>query len=185
MSLLVAALVPGLLAGWVVGGRLSRLADLGLRAPLVIFAAVGLQLGLGLAPAGWRPAGLAASSALVGAWLVLNLRQRPPVLRIAVGLLAVGWLLNLAVMVPNRGMPVSDAALARIGAPPELDVADGNLYKHVPADSGTAVPWLADVVPLAPLGAVVSVGDLVMAVGGFLLLAGGMARREGPVPARA
>ena len=179
MTLLVVVLVPGLLAGWAVGGRLSRLADVELRAPAAIFGAVALQLALGLVPAELRLPGLVASGVLVTAWLVANARDRTPALGLAVGLLAVGWALNLAVMVPNRGMPVSDTALSRIGAPAEVDVADGNLFKHVRADGDTVLPWLGDVVPVPPLRAVVSAGDVFMAAGVFLVLAAGMARREG------
>ena len=175
MTLLFAALVPGVLLGWAVGGRLGRLADLDLRAPAAILVAVALQLGLGLVPEGGRLPVLTASSVLVGVWLLANARGRPPVLRAAVGLLALGWLLNVAVMVPNRGMPVSGAALADLGAPAATDVTDGNLYKHVPADGDTALGWLGDVIPLPPLGVVASAGDLVMAVGLVLVLAAGMA----------
>ena len=117
---------------------------------------------------------------LVGGWLGLNARRRAPVLAAAIGLLAVGWLLNVATMVPNGGMPVSSVALEKIGAPSDVDVTDGALFKHVPADGDTVLPWLGDVLPVAPLDAVVSVGDLVMAVGGSLLVAAGMAGRRAP-----
>jgi hypothetical protein len=182
VTLLVVALVPGLLAGWAVGGRLSRLADLELRAPVAIFGAVATQLGLGFLPSGVRPVFLVASFVLISVWLAANLGDRPAALRLAIGLLAVGWALNLVVMLPNRGMPVSSVALDRIGAPSEVDVTDGSLYKHVHADRDTTLPWLGDVIPVAPLGVVVSVGDVVMALGGFLLLAAGMARRHQRLP---
>lgn len=181
--LLVVVLVPGLLAGWAVGGRLGRLADLDLRAPAVILAAVALQLGLGRAPAGARLPLLVVSAGLVAAWLVLNARRRAPLLGFAIGLLAAGWVANLAVMVPNRGMPVSGAALARLGAPPETDVIDGSLYKHVRADGDSTLRWLGDVIPVRPLRAVVSPGDVVMAAGVLIVLAAGMAGRDAAVPA--
>lgn len=175
MTLLFAALVPGVLVGWAVGGRLGRLAALDLRAPAAILAAVALQFGLGLVPRDARLGVLTVSSLLVGVWLLANARNRPPVLRLAIGLLALGWLLNVAVMVPNRGMPVSSAGLARIGAHPALDVRDGNLYKHVPADRTTTLRWLGDVLPVPPLGLVASAGDLVMAVGLAVVVTAGMA----------
>jgi len=178
VSLLVVALVPGLLAGWAVGGRLSRLAELDLRAPAVIFAAVALQLGLGRAPTSARLPLLVVSAGLIGAWLVLNARRRAPLLGFAIGVLALGWLLNVAVMVPNRGMPVSDAALARIGAPAETDVSDGSLFKHIRADRDSSLRWLGDTIPVRPLGAVVSAGDIVMALGVTLVLGAGMAGRD-------
>jgi hypothetical protein len=132
---------------------------------------------------------LVTSTALVGLWLAANLPRRPSVARVAFGLLAAGWALNVAVMAPNHGMPVSRAALDAVGAPPTADVAAGNLYKHVALDGDTTLPWLGDVVALPPLRMIVSAGDIVMA-GGIVLLVGvtvaggalvrGAARRRQP-----
>lgn len=99
----------------------------------------------------------------------------------ALGLLAAGWLLNLAAIVPNGGMPVSLHAAREIGAPAHIDVTEGNLYKHVPASGETALPWLGDVVPVRALGSVISVGDVVMFLGLVLAVGSGMA----PTPERA
>ena len=113
------------------------------------------------------------STALVGLWLAANLPRRPSIARLPFGLLAAGFALNVAVMAPNQGMPVSRAALDAVGAPAAADVAAGNLDKHVAMDGDTALPWLGDVVALPPLRMVVSAGDLVMA-GGIVLLVGVM-----------
>ena len=113
------------------------------------------------------------STALVGLWLAANLPRRPSIARVSFGLLAAGFALNVAVMAPNHGMPVSRAALDAVGAPAAGDVAAGNLDKHVAMDGDTALPWLGDVVALPPLRMVLSAGDLVMA-GGIVLLVGVM-----------
>lgn len=180
MLILPLAAVVGVVAGFALGGRLTGLADLGLRACGLVWAGLALQLGLGLAPlqslsAGSRFAVVAASYVLVGAWLVVNAVAHSRGRRVALGLLAAGWAMNLAVMAPNGGMPVSASALERIGAPGDLAVEEGHLWKHVPMSPSTVVPWLGDVVPVAFLRSAVSAGDFVMVAGIVALVAAAMA----------
>jgi hypothetical protein len=158
------------------GSWLSRLAEMELRRPWLIGLALVLQLVLGRLPSGWRGVGLATSTALVGLWLAANLPRRPPLTRAAVALLAAGWALNVAVMAPNHGMPVSRSALDSVGASDSFDVSAGNLYKHVALDDDTTLPWLGDVLALPPVGMILSPGDIVMA-GGLVLLVVGTTRR--------
>ena len=166
------------------GAGIGRLAELELRRGWLLAAALAVQLLLGQVPSGWRGAGLATSAALVGLWLAANLPRRPRTIRLAISVVALGWALNVAVMVPNHGMPVSGAALQAVGAPATADVAAGNLYKHVPLGGGTSLPWLADVVPVPPLRMIVSAGDVVMA-GGLVLLVGAAVSRRQRAPGRA
>jgi hypothetical protein len=175
----VAALV-GAVAGLVLGGRIGAFADVRLRAPAAVWAALGLQLALGLGPLRALPDGprfalVATSYGMIGAWLAFNAAvQRAALMRSAFGVLAVGWLLNLVVMVPNGGMPVSAIALAESGAPAALVVEEGHLWKHVELSTSTVLPELGDVVALPALGSAVSAGDLVMVVGVAAAVASGM-----------
>lgn len=107
-----------------------------------------------------------ASYVIVGAWLIANACSQARSLRLPAGLIAGGWLLNLIAIVSNRGMPVSAAALARLGVR-RPNVRDGNLSKHVLATSHTVLPWLGDTiaVPVPLLRNVISVGDIVALVG--------------------
>jgi hypothetical protein len=155
--------------------RLARLAGLELRRSWLLAVALALQLLLGRFPSGWRGVGLVTSTALVGLWLAANLPRRPSTVRLAIGLLAAGWALNVAVMAPNHGMPVSRDALDALGAPGSVDVAAGNQYKHVALDDDTVLPWLGDVVAVPPVRMIVSAGDVVLAAGLVLLVAGTMA----------
>src|SRR5690606_20137075 len=129
----------GLLVGAVRGGRVGALADLRFRAPAVPFAAVALQASGGVepmrsAPDDLRFAVVVASYAVVGAWVAVNAVGRVRPLAAGLWLAGLGWLLNLAAIAANGGMPVSTAALADVGAAPSFEGTEGNLYKHVPAD---------------------------------------------------
>ncbi|HWH35375.1 MAG TPA: DUF5317 family protein [Acidimicrobiales bacterium] len=169
----------GVAAGLVLGGRISGLAGVRLRAPALIWLALGMQVGLGL-PAARDLAGatrfgvVVASYGLIGAWLAANAAAQRAAMRAALGLLAAGWLLNLVVMVPNGGMPVSTQALDDIGAGASLDVEEGHLWKHVELSESTVLPVLADVMPVPALGSAVSAGDVAMVGGIAVLIAAAM-----------
>lgn len=187
MLIFVVAALVGVAAGFVFGGRLSGVAGLRLRAPLLVWVALGVQLGLGLAPLralsdGARFGLVVVSYALVGVWLALNAMAHGAGLRLALGLLAAGWLLNLAVMVPNGGMPVSAVALEGSGAPSRVDVEEGHLWKHVELSPSTVLPGLGDVVAVPALGSAVSAGDIVMVLGLAVTIAAGMCRHPDPFP---
>lgn len=129
------------------------------------------------------------SYVVVGAWLVGNAYLQPSPLRLSAGLIAGGWALNFVPIVTNRGMPVSAAALARLGVH-NANIADGNLWKHILATPHTVVPWLGDIipVPIPILRNVISVGDIATLVGIVLFVhrldvAGQPARHEPSNPA--
>jgi hypothetical protein len=112
-----------------------------------------------------------ASHAVVAVWLVANVIGQAGWRRVGVALALAGWLLNLAVMLPNGGMPVSMSAVASIkGADHGVDPTDGHLGKHVPHDDDTALAPLADVHPLPALDVVYSVGDVLLALGLVVVL---------------
>lgn len=174
MRLFLVAVTVGLPAGWLLGGRPRHLGNLRLRAPLLVAVALAMQGGAGLAPSSARFPLVAVSYALAGAWFVVNARRRPLAIRIAVGLLAVGWLLNVAAIVPNRGMPVSAAAVEQLQSPAQTQVEVGQLSKHVDGRGASPLRWLGDVIAVRPLRAVISVGDLFLLVGLAWSIAAGM-----------
>ncbi len=169
------ALGGGVVAGYAGGGRLHGLGLLQLRAPLLVVAALLAQLGLPAVDESLRNPIVALSYGMVGAWLVVNLARRSLILRVAIGLLAIGWMLNIAPIAANGAMPVSVDALGQIGGPPADDIAAGNIDKHVAAGPGTPLGFLGDVIAVTPLRAVVSIGDVVMVVGIVLIVAAAMA----------
>ena len=182
MLVFTVALAVGAAAGYALGGRLRHLADLGLRAPLLVAVALALQVGAGLLPEQRRFPLVLCSYAIVALWLVVNATGRSALLGLGLSFLAVGWLLNVAVIVANDGMPVSLSAAREVGVGPDLDVTDGNLYKHVAASADTRLRGLGDVIPVRHLRSVISVGDIAMVVGIAVAVASGMAHQSPAEP---
>jgi hypothetical protein len=108
----------------------------------------------------------------MGVWLVANLRDGPNWRRGGLACVAAGYALNLVAILPNGGMPVSSAALRRAGGSASSFQRVPNIDKHVAA--GTGWTWLGDVVGVAPLGVVISAGDVAMLIGIVIVVCVGM-----------
>ena len=76
---------------------------------------------------------------------------------------ALGGAFNLAVVLANAGMPVDPAAIAAAAGSMPTDTL------HVVLTDATRLTFFADVIPLTPMRAVYSVGDICIALGGFLV----------------
>ena len=157
-----AAIAVGAVLGAASGGSLSALRDVRFRFETLIvalFVAQGVARGrlFGRVLPGAMVIWLLTSIALV-ALLVANRRVD--------GFLvcAVGILLNLEVVLLNRGMPVTPGttSVAQVG---KAVAATGGLYRVV--DTSTILPWAGDVIPLKAIGqlALLSVGDVMLLVG--------------------
>ena len=147
------------------GGRLTRLADLNIRAVWAALAAAGLQVWITQAPHGSHSLHVAmhfASYALVGVFLFAN-RLLP-----GMPVLALGTALNVLAISANDGvMPASASALRIAG----IEVTDG--FANSAAVAHPHLPWLGDVIPVPgpwPIGNVLSVGDLLIFAGALYLL---------------
>jgi len=158
---LVALVVLGALAVPLSGGRLGALADLRLRRPLAIFAALGLAvLGVGLPglPDGARSLLLVAAYPVGAVFLAANWRVP------GVPLVAVGAGLNLLAIAANGGvMPASPDALAAAGLP-----VGGPGFRNSDALADPRLAFLGDVfaIPASwPLSNVFSVGDVLIGAG--------------------
>jgi hypothetical protein len=78
-------------------------------------------------------------------------------------LIATGAALNASVTLLNGGMPIDPTAASIAGVAARSDGL------HVVADGSTRLSVLADVIPVSWLGHVYSVGDVLLALGGFWL----------------
>lgn len=159
MALVLA--VGALLLGLARGGSLDALAATTLRWTWLVVAGLAVQLAALL----WSPPWLVGARAL----LVLILSNLAILVFIAgnrrmPGLLVadVGLALNLLVIVANGAMPVSLEAARAAG----ISSSPANAgIKHEPLDRDTALPWLADVIPVPGGREVLSAGDLLLAAG--------------------
>jgi hypothetical protein len=164
--LLVIAAVLCVVSVPLAGGKLSRLAQLEVRATWAVIAAAAIQVVITSAVRGGshelHTALHAASYALVAWFLVVN--RRVPGLKV----LATGVALNALVIVVNGGvMPASRFALRVSG----LDTSGG--FANSTALSHPHLQFLGDVIPVPgpwPIGNVLSVGDLLIFAGALLVL---------------
>jgi hypothetical protein len=163
VPLVVSTLAIAVTLSYARGGRLRRVADVPLRLSWLLFAGVALQLAVDLAAgrellADAGPGGytlLLVSQLLVVGWVAANWHLP------GIFLVTAGLLLNAIVIGANGAMPVSPAAMDALGLGP-LEVPPG---KHTLMTEATVLPWLADVIPVPPLRTIISVGDVVLALG--------------------
>jgi len=195
----LSAIILALIVGALAGGAFPRLAELRLRWNLLLVAALGLRLLVGLSresgigaeiPAGWA---YMTAYLLILAWLWGN--WRVPGLQIA----SVGIGANMLAVLLNQGqMPIWSAAFFSAGFT-EADIAGDPFHFLLRAD--TVASFVAsgglfgDVIPLPVpyIRDVVSIGDVLLALGIFWAIVYSMTRAEapsrsalaiGPLPAR-
>lgn len=176
MLFAVVVLLVAVVVGWVLGGSLSRLGDLGLHEGRLVVAALLLQLAGGLVGGAAYPVGLAVSAALVLVFLARNRGVR------GTGLVGLGLLANALVVGANGAMPVSPDASGRARLSTQAILA-GEDPRHELQDDATRLAWLGDVVPVLLPGRpeVVSPGDVLVAAGLAQLVVVGMgASRRSP-----
>jgi hypothetical protein len=157
----------GVLVSLAFGGRLRALTQMRLRWIGLVYLALAFQIAAfpGRSLPWSTPNGVAvglwiASDTILIAVMARNIRLR------GVALVAVGLLLNLAAIVANGGhMPVLPSALRAAGLHYQVSM-NSEVMSH------PALPWLVDrwAAPhWIPLSNVFSAGDVVIAVGGFVL----------------
>jgi hypothetical protein len=155
--MLVSGLLAGLVLGLASGGNWRNLAKLdlklwpGLLAGVIARAAAPFLGGLALSASitGLLLVALVAvvNRAIPGAWLI-----------------GLGAFLNSVVTFVNGGMPVDPGALTVSGKAPPSDGL------HVILGPDTRLSFLADVVLIPVINNIYSVGDVVLAIGGFWMV---------------
>jgi hypothetical protein len=183
-------LIPGLVAAvllvWALGGELTRLASLRFRRGMLLYVALGAQL------VAFGPVRILGNHqvervqlvtyGLLLAFCIAN-RRIPGLWLIALGVLA-----NALVIAANGGaMPVDPGAIAASG----WNLHDyANAYPNVAARAHASLWFLGDVfaMPRFPGSAVLSIGDVSIVAGVWLMLQRVTSRREeltgAPVPRR-
>ncbi|GGU93159.1 hypothetical protein GCM10010260_30000 [Streptomyces filipinensis] len=179
----------GTAAGYLSGGRLSRLTDVRLRWLWLLWLAAAVQVAQlatvslpGTAGRLLRAPLLALVFALGLLWLGVNAQGRNRPFQTGVGLALTGAVLDALPIAVNGRMPYSLSSAAVAGLR-----AGSQTAKNVPAGRGTRLLALGDTIPVPPLHAVVSIGDVLLAIAAGLLVATAMqhpahAAREGNQP---
>ena len=175
MILILVVIGLAVLVGFIAGGSLRPFDKLKLHwwgAALVGLALQGIPSASGVSESiGW--AILIASYGLLIAFAWIN-RRLP-----AAWLVIAGLALNLLVIGVNSGMPVSASALETAGARADGLVGAGTVKPHLmgPDDVLTS---LADVIGIPPpIGAVISIGDVLLYAGLAILVVMVMLGRSG------
>lgn len=182
LSTILLALIVGALAG----GGIPRLADMKLRWTLLLLIALGLRLAAGWSQSSGFGANLPLGVAYIGAYLLILAwlwgNWRVPGLQIA----AVGIGANvLAVLINGGQMPIWAGAFFAAGFT-EADIAADPFHFILRAD--TVAEFVAaggifgDVIPLPIpiIRDVVSIGDLLLALGIFWAIVYSMTRADAP-----
>jgi MFS family permease len=182
----LSAIILALIFGALAGGGLPRLAELKLRWSILLLVALLLRLAVGigretdfgtLVPAGWA---YIVAYGLIFVWLWFN--WRVPGLQVA----SVGIGANLLAVLLNGGqMPMWSAAFFSAGFT-EADLANDPFHFLLRTDTvaefvSSGGLW-GDVVPLPIpfIRDVVSIGDLLLALGIFWAIVYSMTRAEAP-----
>jgi hypothetical protein len=180
---LLYAVVAGIVAGLLLGGRVAGLASLRIRWPAAIVGGLLVQVVLFSPPVAARVGGLGpaiyvASTMLVGAAVLRNWAVP------GMPLVAIGAASNIAAIVANGGfMPVDPAAMTLMGGPAAGHAAG---YSNSAVLAQPALWALTDIFALPawlPMANVFSAGDLLVAVGIASVIV--LAMRSGRSPAAA
>ncbi|MDQ4025925.1 MAG: DUF5317 domain-containing protein [Actinomycetota bacterium] len=161
---MLTALVIAVLAGVVArlrGGSVHDLAETTFRWTPLLVGGLVMQVVFIYWDPEWlgEAGGLAvvlASNAAVAVWLFAN-RTLPGLM-----LAGAGMALNVLVIAVNGAMPVLEDSAETAGVTRSLEDAS---LKHEPLDEDTVLPWLGDAIPVPPFQEVLSVGDVVLALG--------------------
>ncbi|AVX31697.1 hypothetical protein CTH_2133 [Carboxydocella thermautotrophica] len=167
------ALVAALIFGWLRRGSLARLGELELRGLMLVVIAFALQFLLDiLARARFYPVILwggwvhVVSYFFLFYWLYLNRHL------IGVRILGLGLFLNFLVILFNGGyMPVSGRFLPA-HVKERLALYEDGTHRLLQVDD--ALPFLGDIFYIPGLNEVFSIGDVLLAVGLFWIIAEGM-----------
>ena len=153
--MLLSGVVAGLAFGIAIGRDWHRLERLQIRwIPVLVLALVARAIApLAPFPLALDLLGIALTTAFAAA------NRRLP----GAPLVALGSLLNLIVIVMNGAMPVDVELLGAAGGRLREDAI------HEPLTDGSVLPILADIIIVPFVRAAYSIGDVFIAIGGFLL----------------
>ncbi|MDK2930979.1 MAG: hypothetical protein PWR07_1110 [Bacillota bacterium] len=184
--MLVDTAVASMVVGKLRGGTFSSLGEVPLRRVECILASFAIEVAV--VALGFRGTALIRSIApyafflsyvllLYAIWANRHIRWMP--------LIGIGVVLNFVVILANgMRMPVSADMLTAVGMAQQVAaIESGRVLTYKLIDATTPLWPLGDVIPIGspyPIHRVVSIGDIAMAIGVFLLIQREMLVRNGP-----
>ncbi len=179
--ILLAGIVAAIAVALLRGGSFKYLSNIQIRWAWLALAALTIQVVLIRLLPGWSAGArflfpLTHLAILTVAWVNRSLR--------GMWLLAIGVALNLLVMVVNGGfMPVTPEGLVQAGIAGSVESV--RLYTRVGYSKSVVMPgdeialrWLSDTIALRPIQTIVSIGDVLMVPGVFLIVEEAMLQQE-------
>lgn len=161
--------LAGAMLGYLCGGTLTALSSsrMRLRRIWLLWLAAALQIAQ-LSTAAWpapygsraRTPFLAATFATALVWLAVNTPHRPWALQLSAWAAMAGGTLNAVAIAVNGRMPYSTQAAAEAGLRPGATTA-----KNAAATAHTHLRAIGDIIPIPPVHAVISIGDLLIVAG--------------------
>jgi hypothetical protein len=155
------AVVAGVTIAFITGGRPRNIAEHQVRLWWLLFPGFGLQLIADKVSLGW----VGTVGLLLGYSCLLGFAAANRSL-VGIGVVAVGLGLNALVIGVNGGMPVRATAVVNAHIADEAGLSRVNYgHRHHLEKNSDRLTFLGDIIPLQPLHAVVSFGDLILAFG--------------------
>ncbi len=165
--MLLEVIILSVLIGWLAGGKLTRLSKVNLIGMNLLIWAFILQ---SLVPSISAFYDVFGYSILLVSYFILLVALSQNQLDLDIILMMTGVFLNFIVILANGGMPVKVEAFP-VGF---------NDHVHIQMTKMTNLPWLGDIIPWpfpGFLGGLVSIGDIFLAAGIFILVVQGMTYR--------
>lgn len=167
LTILAITIGAAVLLGIILRGRIAALTQL----RLVWIPVLYVALVLGLAPLFVKASRTTSRTmvtvayAILAIFLVRNVFQQRAWLRVMLCVILLGWSLNASTIVANGGMPLSLWAYNKSGQTDVPREGQGGFFKITIAGPSSRLRMLGDVIPVSPIGQVVSIGDLILAIG--------------------
>lgn len=181
--ILLAAAVVALAIGLLAGGSLDNLFSIRFRAVpalmLILFVRIDLFLVSHVVDSPSLTWIYIVTFIAVGLWIAYNaVSQVHRGLQVALAVIAVGWFLNVAVILVNGGMPVLAHTDDPGQAAAEAMTEHVESYRTVELTDDTRLPWLSDVIEVPSTTQIftpqiISAGDALITLGIAVLIGAG------------
>ena len=160
MGFTVIALALGIVLGLAAGGRPSNIG----RRPLHAVTALGAAVVLQAVPQLLDVSGTAGLACVLLSYVLLVVFALANIRLVGMPVVLVGLLCNVVVIGANGGMPVRAEAILAVDRGADLADLDFGAKRHL-EDGTDRLTFLGDIIPVRPIGQVLSFGDLILAVG--------------------